>query len=264
MAKFCSNCGRPLEEGEVCNCTEQPADVQPEAYQEPQQAAEQAQSEAGAQQNAQASGEQKTNKMVEELKEGFLALIPIVKKPATETKKLAAKNSIVPGIGFIAIKAIVALIIVLIAFADSLDYLPVGSLILALLFLTLGVDCAEAALLKAISGAFKVKTDTNSMFTVVGIRAAYETVVIIVVAILSLISGSFAMIIYAVAAATLPILQYGIYNEIVEGDADKKIYAYMVVKALVTIIAILIIYIFAQSLFSGLLGGLFGYGGLGF
>ncbi|MFQ9516281.1 MAG: hypothetical protein ACLRZ9_10730 [Eubacterium sp.] len=269
MANFCSNCGRPLEEGEVCNCTQQTADVQPEVNQETQQATTQQQpaaepQQAATQQNSQAAGTQTTNKTVEEIKAGFLALLSIVKKPATESKKLAEKSSVVTGVVFMAVKAVVTLIIALIAFHDSFEYISAGSVIFAVLLLTIGVDCAEAAILKAISGAFKVQTDMNHMFTVVGIRAIYETAVIVVVGIFSLISGSFAMIIYVAAAAALPAFQYGVYNENAEGESDKKIYAYMLVKAITAIIAILVIYIFAQSLISGLLGSLMGgFGGYG-
>ena len=260
----------------MCNCTQtseenqeqKTVESQKEVNQETQttsqqqtnsqQQSENTQQQTTSQQAGDTVTSQNVNKILEEIKESFSELIPIFKKPTAGIKELVDKDNIVPGMTFIVVKAILTLIIVLIAFRDTFSYVSVGGVMFAALLLTIGADCLEAVLLKVISDAFKVNTTTKSMVTVVGVRAALETAVLIVVAILAIVSGSFAMVIYTAASAAIPAFQYGLYHVTTKGDADKKIYAYMAVMAIMAFVAALVTYIFSQSIISGLMGSMLG------
>lgn len=273
MAKFCSQCGRPLQEGEICHCTDQQVVTEQENVQSDMnqtvetENSQQKTSEEGTQgtekQNTYQQPAQKTvpNPVVEELKEGLLRILPSFKIPATEVKNLASKNSPIIGLEFMVIKAVLTLIGMLIMFRDMLEYLPVGTLILLILLITIGADCLEAFLLNVLSGSFKVKTSRNGMFGVVGIRTLYESALLIIVAILSLISGGFAMAVSLVGSATFTILQYGIYAEVAEGEANKKIFAHMITRAIVVLAIVLVTYLIGKSIITDVMGSMLG--GLG-
>lgn len=278
MAKFCTKCGRKLEEGEVCTCqqesntyAEQQKPVSDEAVQQPREP--QPESWNQGQQTANATGEktkeaewisQKSTIVVNETKNVFAKIIPLLKHPVTETKKIADGKSSVPGIEFIAIKAVVVLIftIIMLVRIDStlggFVEIPKATIIIMAILLTLGADCLEALMLKVFSGVFNGVTEQSAMFSVVGTRALYETIVWIVVGIVGLLSASFGLILFGLAAVLFPIVEFGSYRTLVQTSEDRKVYAYFVAKVIMTVILYSVMYLFAKEVLSSVLGAALG------
>lgn len=206
MAKFCTKCGRKLEEGEVCTCQQennnysepqkvaanevepQTTEPQPERWDGGQQTANQTQNETVSQTSEKTKEaewiSQKSTIVVNETKNVFAKIIPLLKHPVTETKKIADGKSSIPGIEFIAIKAAVVLIftIIMLAKMDSalggFVEIPTVTIIIMAILLTLGADCLEALMLKVFSGVLNGVTEQSAMFSVVGTRALYETLIL--------------------------------------------------------------------------------------
>ena len=237
MARFCTQCGRRLEEGEVCNCTQQNQNTaQSQSTAVPgagsqqqsgsqqynqgmnggQQSAPYTNYQGGRQQNQAAGGQQQyqganyqqynqgmnSNQQYGQGMNGgqqsqwagmnsqqmkqmgaqamagarnmFREVLPILKRPVTETRRIAAGNSPLVGLELIGLKALIILIIVLIAasrisgISNGMIQMPYFKLIILTLLLTVGIDALEAVLLNAFAGMFKGSTNINAMFCVVG------------------------------------------------------------------------------------------------
>ena len=85
----------------------------------------------------------------------FREVLPILKRPVTETRRIAAGNSPLVGLELIGLKALIILIIVLIAasrisgISNGMIQMPYFKLIILTLLLTVGIDALEAVLLNA-------------------------------------------------------------------------------------------------------------------
>ena len=345
MAKFCTQCGRRLEEGEVCNCTqeEQSAEQKQSTTQNQstaapgaagwQQSGDQHQSSAytnyqGGQQsqsagprqqsqwtNYQQYGQQQYNQGVggnqqynqgmnngQQYRQGmnngqqsqwagmnsqqmkqmgaqamagaqnmFREVLPILKRPVTETRRIAAGNSPLVGLELIGLKALVILIIVLIAAsrisgaANGLIQMPYFKLVILVLLLTLGVDALEAVLLNVFAGMFKGSANINAMFCVVGSRALYDGIIAIVAGILApfFLTGSVFVLVFG--SLILPYVQYGAYRAVAQGDDDRRVYAFFLVKVISSLVLYIILYMMAADMLTSMLGSaMSGFGsGLG-
>lgn len=351
MAKFCTQCGRRLEEGEVCNCTQQEqsaaqkqSTTQNQSAAAPgaagwQQSGDQHQSgdqyqssaytnyqggqhsqSAGPRQqsqwtNYQQYGQQQYNQGVggnqqynqgmnsgQQYRQGmnngqqsqwagmnsqqmkqmgaqamagaqnmFREVLPILKRPVTETRRIAAGNSPLVGLELIGLKALVILIIVLIAAsrisgaANGLIQMPYFKLVILVLLLTLGVDALEAVLLNVFAGMFKGSANINAMFCVVGSRALYDGIIAIVAGILApfFLTGSVFVLVFG--SLILPYVQYGAYRAVAQGDDDRRVYAFFLVKVISSLVLYIILYMMAADMLTSMLGSaMSGFGsGLG-
>lgn len=286
MAKFCTKCGRKLEEGEVCTCQQennnysepqkvaanevepQTTEPQPERWDGGQQTANQTQNETVSQTSEKTKEaewiSQKSTIVVNETKNVFAKIIPLLKHPVTETKKIADGKSSIPGIEFIAIKAAVVLIftIIMLAKMDSalggFVEIPTVTIIIMAILLTLGADCLEALMLKVFSGVLNGVTEQSAMFSVVGTRALYETLIYIVAGIICFISANFGIIIIALTSILLPIVEFGSYRVLVQTSEDRKVYAYFIAKVIMAVISYIVIYLCGKEVLSSILGTLMG------
>lgn len=287
MARFCTKCGKRLEEGEVCTCTQQAPQQAPQVppqqqqvppqqvyqqqpqYQQPQYQQQQFQQQQYQQQQYQQAPQgagrtkeaewfnQKSTQVAGEMKNMFSAILPILKKPVSETQKIASQNTMAVGLEFMGMKAVVILIMLLIGIAKfksgfgpygSMIKVPYVKLIFILLILTIGMDALEAALMKVFSGVLNGTTTMEAMFTSVGARALYDTIIAVVVGILFLISYTFAFVVYAGTSIILPYVQYGSYRAVVQGDEDKKVYGFFIAKLCVAAIIGIIIFFFIPEM----------------
>lgn len=345
MAKFCTQCGRRLEEGEVCNCTQEAQSAeqkqstthnqstaahgaagwqqsgdqhQSSAYTN-YQGGQQSQSAGPRQQsqgtNYQQYGQQQYNQGVggnqqynqgmnsgQQYRQGmnngqqsqwagmnsqqmkqmgaqamagaqnmFREALPILKRPVTETRRIAAGNSPLVGLELIGLKALVILIIVLIAAsrisgaANGLIQMPYFKLVILVLLLTLGVDALEAVLLNVFAGMFKGSANINAMFCVVGSRALYDGIIAIVAGILApfFLTGSVFVLVFG--SLILPYVQYGAYRAVAQGDDDRRVYAFFLVKVISSLVLYIILYMMAADMLTSMLGSaMSGFGsGLG-
>lgn len=286
MAKFCTKCGRKLEEGEVCTCQQennnysepqkvaanevepQTTEPQPERWDGGQQTANQTQNETVSQTSEKTKEaewiSQKSTIVVNETKNVFAKIIPLLKHPVTETKKIADGKSSIPGIEFIEIKAVVVLIftIIMLAKMDSalggFVEIPTVTIIIMAILLTIGADCLEALMLKVFSGVLNGVTEQSAMFSVVGTRALYETLIYIVAGIVCFISANFGIIIIALTSILLPIVEFGSYRVLVQTSEDRKVYAYFIAKVIMAVISYIVIYLCGKEVLSSILGTLMG------
>lgn len=336
MARYCTQCGRKLEDGEVCNCTQQSQNntasgqnVQPQNNTASGQNGQPQNSTASGQngqpqnhiaagsnvhpqnysqqntyadyQNRQGQGTnyqqgpgmnyrqgQGTNyqqgpgmnyqqgrgfnngqmkQMGAQAMAGaqnmFREIIPILKKPVSETRRIARSNSPAIGLELIGLKALIILIIVLIAgsrissAANGMVQIPYLKIIVITLLMTMGVDALEALLLKGFAGMFKGTTDINAMFCVVGTRALYDAIIAVAMGLLVLISIQAAVFVFAAGSIILPYVQYGAYRAVVPGDEDIRVYAYFLAKLVSAVVMYFIFYMVAESIASTLLGNVF-------
>lgn len=208
MAKYCTKCGKKLEESEVCSCTQ----VQQQEV---------------------------------EIKNMFSEILLILKSPVNRVRQIAANNSPVPGIKYMIAKSILWLVWIVVAVLKmeselgvTIDYwkIPYLKLIFLTLLLTVGMDFLEALLLKVVTVMFRGKTCFNAMISVVGARTLYESLLLLVSAVLLLIYPLLGLEVFGFAALILPYIEYSAYRAVVRCEEDKKPYAFFVVKLCVRII----------------------------
>ena len=298
MARFCTKCGRPLQEGEVCNCTAQNAggaqqsqaggqqyrqQRQPggqQYYQQGQPGGQQyyQQGRPGGQQyqqQYQQQGQQggmtkeaewlnrQKDVIMSGTKSMFSEIGPIIKSPVSRVKELAASNNAMIGIQFIVAKTIIALIMILIYLAvmqGKLDDLggvvdmPWFKAIMTTLFLTAGVDFLEAYFLKIFTGVFNGNTNYNAMLTVIGARAIYDTIILVLVIFLMLLSMKVGIGFNMLFSPIIVFVQFAAYRSCVRLDENKKPYAYFIAKICISIVGALIVYMMFKETIDLFLG----------
>ncbi len=316
MAKYCTQCGRKLEEGEICNCTSQNAgnmqrtNGQPNAqqrqqyqegqqYQQGQPNAQQGQQyqygpgQQNAQQQYYQSGQQNfqqqyyqqgqaggTTKEAEWLnrqkdaiisgtKNMFSEIIPILKSPVSRVRQISASNSSKAGVQLIAAKAIIFLIVVIIALImisnriSQISYglatpsMPYFQMILLTILMTAGIDFLEALLLKTITGAFNGVTNVNTMINIIGARCIYDTITFLIVIALGLIAWEAAFAVLALLSPISIYIQFSAYQGCVNLKADRMPYAYFVTKLCTSVISFLVIYLIIRSYFNTVVSYMF-------
>lgn len=115
MSKFCTKCGKKLEDGETCSCRSNDVGAfeqkKEEIFQEDVFGAEE--QERTMTKEAEWF-EDKKNKVVSGTKNLFAEIMPILRKPVTTGRSLSLKNSSVLGFEFVIVKAVIAAIVVIV------------------------------------------------------------------------------------------------------------------------------------------------------
>ena len=318
---YCTKCGKKLEDGEVCTCTQtgaapqmrpvqytqQPVqpekadqNIQAEHYtsQRAQQPRQNSQSTQQPRQNSQSTQQPSytqqaqytrqgqpgqnpqsaprsvdTEKMKEKgteilamLKEMALDAVDVLKRPVSKSELMAADGSVKPGLRLLIAKCVIFLIMIMILFMrlnselDGILGLPYASAIILTLLLTVGLDSLEAWLLKVLSGAFKCETSVNAMFSVVGVKAVFGTVITVISAILMMASQGLGIAVFLAASFVVPFAEYASYRNVTDGDENKKVFAFAIVKICVIIAALLVTYLLGKDMISSLQGSSTYYG----
>ena len=318
---YCTKCGKKLEDGEVCTCTQtgaapqmrpvqhtqQPVqpekadqNIQAEHYtsQRAQQPRQNSQSTQQPRQNSQSTQQPRytqqaqytrqgqpgqnpqsaprsvdTEKMKEKgteilamLKEMALDAVDVLKRPVSKSELMAADGSVKPGLRLLIAKCVIFLIMIMILFMrlnselDGILGLPYASAIILTLLLTVGLDSLEAWLLKVLSGAFKCETSVNAMFSVVGVKAVFGTVITVISAILMMASQGLGIAVFLAASFVVPFAEYASYRNVTDGDENKKVFAFAIVKICVIIAALLVTYLLGKDMISSLQGSSTYYG----
>lgn len=216
---------------------------------------------------------------VSNTKNVFAEILPMLKTPKDTAARLAKSESgLLLGLELIAVKAFLALVLFLITFislsvklgnlmGDYKEYisLPWFRGIILVLIITIGADCLNAVLLKVVAGLFNVKATFQGTFAIVGQRILFDIFVMVVMGIMSLFSTGLAIAIVLIGAIGLIVVEYSGYSAAVEGDDNKKVYMYMIAKAAVTVVSLLLAYLLLKGMISGMFGSVLGnaMGGLG-
>ena len=325
---YCTKCGKKLEDGEVCTCTQTGAapqmrpvqhtqqpekaerNIQAEHYtsQSAQQPRQNSQSTQQPRQNSQSTQQPRQNsqstqqprytqqaqytrqgqpgqnpqsaprsvdteKMKEKgteilamLKEMALDAVDVLKRPVSKSELMAAEGSVKPGLRLLIAKCVIFLIMIMILFMrlnselDGILGLPYASAIILTLLLTVGLDSLEAWLLKVLSGAFKCETSVNAMFSVVGVKAVFGTVITVISAILMMASQGLGIAVFLAASLVVPFAEFASYRSVTDGDENKKVFAFAIVKICVIIAALLVTYLLGKDMISSLQGSSTYYG----
>lgn len=281
---YCIRCGKKLEDGEICTCQQKnTARIQPQSqvkiqpqtqnyqnqnYQNPNYQQYQ-QNEQFTQRRMDTTKEaewmkQKGSEAAENAKSLLKKAIEIIKKPVSETVRMAGEENNKDGKHFIIVKGVLITIVSLFMAKRIVGDIDLGivyiGLALLVLLCTIGADFLETFLLKALTTAFGGTADTNALYTVVGIRDIYDIVIALITLILSSLSGSLATIACFLMVSFLPCIQYSSYRVAIHADEDKKAYAFVAAKiCLMALLAILVYFVgasFLGSAFDGLLDAL--------
>lgn len=285
---YCTKCGRKLEEGEVCTCRqndivkmqsqsqskEQLNNVEDHPFKE--QVTQQTQNQQNTnsqtnyqyQQNEQSARKtvditkeaewvkQKGNAVAQNVKVFLKSVIQILKRPISETERMIMEGTGKEGISLIIEKGIMLTVAVLIMVAylsnDMPVKMPYGLIMIVMLLFTIGIDFLEAFLLKAFTAVFGGSTTIKSMYTVVGIRAAYNMFIGLIAFILSFVSVVLAVCVCGLIIMFLPCIEYSSYRVAVQLDENKSAYAFAVAQICVVVIAVVLMVFVETSIFRGL------------
>lgn len=289
MAKFCNQCGRRLEDGEICTCQQQPKPVSEdmnkintsglnenqsttpsEDYSKLQTGStESASTSAGNNQEAEWLNKQK-EVLVSGTKSVFSEIRPILRAPVSRVREISAVGDGKLGRELILAKAIIFMIVVFAAMffvsdrLSSLSYgyvepeMPYLTVLVAIFIMTAGVDVLEAVILKSITNAFGGTTTTNTMMTVVGARGIYDTILLLAGTIFGILAAEVALIALALCYSVSNFMEMGIYLGNVQLNEDKRPYAFFVAKLCMTLIMGLATYLLVRNLMDSALGSMLG------
>ena len=142
--------------------------------------------------------------------------------------------------------------------------MPYFKLIILTLLLTVGIDALEAVLLNAFAGMFKGSTNINAMFCVVGSRALYDGIIAIVAGLLAPFFLTGSAFVLAFGGLILPYVQYGAYRSVAQGDDDRRVYAFFIVKVISALVLYVIFYLMAADMLTSMIGSAMSGLGSGF
>lgn len=310
MERFCEQCGRELEEGEICSCAvmeevseeETEIEITSEAAEEPAELAEESEPaeevqtveeipepeelkepeileeneipeffrtdsqdipptpDVGQTSTSQASAAKEAewiNETRDTVKNGTKnvlgAVLPTLKAPVTMIKSIAEGKNSSLGFSFIITKLltfIVIFTIILIKLQIGKSGIPYLKTIGLVILLTLGADLLETLLMRTVTCITGGKTSQRQMMAVVGVRALYDAVIIILAGVIYFISAGFALLAYGIISSLALYIQYSGYQALVKMDEDMKPYTFFAVKACITILMFGVMVIWGKGLYS--------------
>lgn len=240
MSKFCTKCGKPLEEGKPCKC-------QANAVNE---------SVAGSTASGQTTDY--VNTFIEMAKGIFLKPISTIKKYSTQNNFVVGLiailiNSIVSGLllYFIAKEAMGALNIFgsyggLLGMTTSIEIPFMKTLLYGIIFMLAGF-ATTAAVIYAIAGPlFKDKIDLKKVTSLIGTCSVFTTITTLIAILFTFISIKVTFIILLIAGIFyLTYLYHGI-KETTEVEDDKLAYVFVPAISVATFV---VVYILPKILF---------------
>ena len=259
---YCTKCGRKLEDGEVCTCTQKtqvphmqadPAQVKTPQMEQRQASGEQEQQEKNVFKNVHLNekdtewAREKGTQAAGAAKEICQKMLRTLKKPVSHAAEMAENADGNDGFKIIVTKAVlltVIMLIVAVSIGKKLQgwiEIPYGNVLLMMVAVTLGADWLETALLRFFNGVFKGNASKNAMYAVVGTRAVYDLATILVTVILFKFVDVIALGIGAALVLLGVYVEFAAYMHVVEMNEDKKAIAFFIAKICTLIIALLVV-----------------------
>ena len=259
---YCTKCGRKLEDGEVCTCTQKtqvphmqadPAQVKTPQMEQRQASGEQEQQEKNVFKNVHLNekdtewAREKGTQAAGAAKEICQKMLRTLKKPVSHAAEMAENADGNDGFKIIVTKAVlltVIMLIVAVSIGKKLQgwiEIPYGNVLLMMVAVTLGADWLETALLRVFNGVFKGNASKNAMYAVVGTRAVYDLATILVTVILFKFVDVISLGIGAALVLLSAYVEFAAYIHVVEMDEDKKAIAFFIAKICTLIIAALVV-----------------------
>lgn len=279
MGNFCTQCGRPLQEGEVCNCTQQNAEQQAAPQPTPQPAQQAAPQPAPAPQPAQQAAPQPApaayqqapqqpmppSQTAMEVKNGFNNLVTALKtiwtNPANAASALAHKDSWLPALILIVAQALFSGLFALTNFsvgmgADDLQFLVIAFFFT--FFSSLALAAAAMGMYLAMGKATKAEVTFKSALATTSIRCFVCIPLTFIGMFLGMANvgiGLFFFILGEIIAILLTILAV---QETYKLNANR---AFVVVGS--TYVVIFVLFFIAVAIYCGInLSSMFGYSSL--
>ena len=258
----CTKCGRKLEDGEVCTCTQKtqvphmqadPAQVKTPQMEQRQASGEQEQQEKNVFKNVHLNekdtewAREKGTQAAGAAKEICQKMLRTLKKPVSHAAEMAENADGNDGFKIIVTKAVlltVIMLIVAVSIGKKLQgwiEIPYGNVLLMMVAVTLGADWLETALLRFFNGVFKGNASKNAMYAVVGTRAVYDLATILVTVILFKFVDVIALGIGAALVLLSAYVEFAAYIHVGEMDEDKKAIAFFIAKICTLIIVALVV-----------------------
>lgn len=259
---YCTKCGRKLEDGEVCTCTQKtqvphmqadPAQVKTPQMEQRQASGEQEQQEKNVFKNVHLNekdtewAREKGTQAAGAAKEICQKMLRTLKKPVSHAAEMAENADGNDGFKIIVTKAVlltVIMLIVAVSIGKKLQgwiEIPYGNVLLMMVAVTLGADWLETSLLRFFNGVFKGNASKNAMYAVVGTRAVYDLATILVTVILFKFVDVIALGIGAALVLLSAYVEFAAYIHVVEMDEDKKAIAFFIAKICTLIIVALVV-----------------------
>ena len=212
---------------------------------------------------------EKKNAFVAVTKNMFSEILPILKRPVGRVREIAASNSPAVGLEFLVTKLVVTILIGLFIilrlksalntpYGDVSQYvkIPYFQLFLIAVIFTIGIDLLNALLLKVFAGVFGGSASVSAMINVVGARAMYDCIFIIVGGILGLLSLPAGIFVSALAAVLTPYIEYGGLQGCGNLSEDRVAYAFFVTKICMAIITAILAFLLAAGVVQSLMNTL--------
>ena len=259
---YCTKCGRKLEDGEVCTCTQKtqvphmqadPAQVKTPQMEQRQASGEQEQQEKNVFKNVHLNekdtewAREKGIQAAGAAKEICQKMLRTLKKPVSHAAEMAENADGNDGFKIIVTKAVlltVIMLIVAVSIGKKLQgwiEIPYGNVLLMMVAVTLGADWLETSLLRFFNGVFKGNASKNAMYAVVGTRAVYDLATILVTVILFKFVDVIALGIGAALVLLSAYVEFAAYIHVVEMDEDKKAIAFFIAKICTLIIVAFVV-----------------------
>lgn len=186
--------------------------------------------------------------------------LAILRRPVSRVKELCDMRAYCIGWGLLAVKTLVWAIVVALMVSKvnkqlgGFYELPLLKIILITVLFTLGLDVLEAFISQLITKLFKGCISFETMINVIGERALYDTLYLLITLILIQLSPLYGGIISVILSPIVIYIQYAGYNKNVVLEEDKRPYTYFVIKAIVTIIAGWVAWMIIKSVGTSVMG----------
>lgn len=191
----------------------------------------------------------------------FAEILPILKAPVSRAREIAGTNSMAVGMEFIITKFAVCIILLLVmvmklfSFARSYGvslgdmniHIPYFRLLLALLFLTAGIDLLRALIQKGMANAFGGRLSFSGSVTIIGEGDMYQSLFGLAGGLLMFLLPVVGAIIIGIGFLISPFVEYGAFIGVVEGNENRKPYAYCISTVLAVIASALVVALVGSS-----------------
>lgn len=243
MAKFCTNCGKELEEGKKCDC---------------QKASTKKTSEKATPENTEFDFNQYVNSYVAMVKGIFT-------KPIDTIKKYTTSNNFILGIIALVLNCIISGILIYCIASESMEslgsLLGYGSLnmisksveipfmkvfLYGFIFMAASFSVTALMIYVVANLILKDKIDIKKAFALVGTCSAFTTVTSILNILLTYISLKLMIIVLLVAAMFYSLYLYQGIGEVTEVNKNKLAYIYV---AAMLVVSLVVGYILPKILF---------------
>ena len=252
MASFCSQCGRPLQEGEVCNCQQQNT-INPVPDQMPNQMPNQMSNQMPNTMPVYGTPNgQAMNQVLNEGKNIFQNILGLFKDPAGTIKRIADENKmmtplimVITNIVVTFLLSIMCMIVVRVKLGDYADYIsiPYVRIVLVLTLLSAIFDFALAGLMLLSSKVF-FKDDFSfaKALTVTGAKVILSSIFAVCAVIFTIIAPTLGMIINLVGMLFTSLVFILGYMKISVLSDTKKFYS-LFVTIIMQIVAMALVYL---------------------